>query len=91
VPSATKATGSTPPYFPGRAEKDDLPKVAVPLPAIPQPSEPTPTPSPTPNDCEQRESSTEITAQAAGLIALGVLAAGSVVALSVNAVRRRRS
>jgi hypothetical protein len=37
------------------------------------------------------DSAPGLTAQAAGLIALGVLTAGSALALSVAAVRRRRS
>jgi hypothetical protein len=59
--------------------------------AVPQASGPAASPSPTPLECEQGESRAGITAQASGLIALGVLTAGSVGALSVAAVRRRPS
>ena len=90
APSATPTS-----TLAGGPDKDGLPTPTPRKPAtattVPQASEPMPSPSTTPLECEQRESSAEITAQAAGLIALGVLAAGSVVALSVNAVRRRRS
>jgi hypothetical protein len=55
----------------------------------PKPETP-PTPSQVPDGCEEVQQGTELTAQAVGLIALGVLAAGSVLALPIAALRRRR-
>jgi TolB protein len=63
---------------------------STPLPGSPQPPETTDT-NPPPEECLEGASGTEVTAQAVGLIALGVLAVGSAIALPVALLRRRRS
>jgi len=74
-PAGTASPGGTPPSM---------------SPAVPQASEPVPSPSATAIECEQVQSGAEITAQAIGLIALGVLAVGSVITLPLAALRRQR-
>jgi TolB protein len=97
IPPAVPSDGAnaSTPHYPGGVKKDDLPKATrlypISWPPTAQELEPTQSPSPMAEACEQVSSSAELTVQAIGLIALGVLAAGSAITLPFAALRRRRS